>query len=307
VSGSGRGEDDVDPLAVDPVAVAPPQARQAPPDSGVLQAFRASPDDLRRLPGGQQTAWTDGRVVLKPVGFAPEHAWVCDVYEGWTAHDRIRVPEPVRPQPASAGVDEDSWTADGWAAHVFVAGRDADLAAELERVREANDLFHEAIADLQPPAFLAERSDPWAFGDRLAWEDAEAQGGARTRALVARLREALEPVTSRAQLIHGDILPNVLLAPGRAPAVIDWPPYHRPAAFARAIAVTDAVTFRGASPQLFETWESGPDWDQLLLRAVLYRLGPTGFFEVRNRLMGSLTTHVERAEPVVDALLRRRR
>jgi hypothetical protein len=74
---------------------------------------------------------------------------------------------------------------------------------------------------------------------------------------------------------------------------------------ANAVAVTDAVTFREASFSLLDDWETGEDWNQLLVRALLYRLGPTGFFASRNRLMGSLVTHVERARPVVDAVLSR--
>jgi hypothetical protein len=41
------------------------------------------------------------------------------------------------------------------------------------------------------------------------------------------------------------------------------------------------------------------------VRAVLYRLGPTGVFAIRNRLMGPLVTHVKRVRPVVDAVLAR--
>ncbi|HEU4546661.1 MAG TPA: hypothetical protein VFR88_10255, partial [Microlunatus sp.] len=63
---------------------------------------------------------------------------------------------------------------------------------------------------------------------------------------------------------------------------------------ANAIAVTDAVTCRGAPMSLLDEWESGEDWPQLLVRAIVYRLGPTGFFALHNRLMGSLVTHVER-------------
>jgi len=57
---------------------------------------------------------------------------------------------------------------------------------------------------------------------------------------------------------------------------------------------------------LLDEWETGEDWPQLLVRAILYRLGPTGFFALHNRLMGSLVTHVERLGPVVDAVLARR-
>lgn len=146
------------------------------------------------------------------------------------------------------------------------------------------------------------RDDPWAFGDRLAWEGAEPQGDEETLEVIERLRVLLAPVSTHAQVIHGDILPNVLLADGSAPGVIDWPPYFRPLGTANAIAVTDAVTFRSARLSLLDEWSSGEDWNQLLVRALLYRLGPTGVFASRNRLMGSLVTHVQRLGRVVDAV-----
>jgi hypothetical protein len=92
---------------------------------------------------------------------------------------------------------------------------------------------------------------------------------------------------------------------GQVPAVIDWPPYYRPVGVANAIAATDAVTFFAAPLSVLDTWSSGADWNQLLIRALLYRLGPTGIFAVRNRLMGRLATHVTRVSSVLDAILSR--
>lgn len=275
--------------------------RRNGPTPGAVRAFGADATQLRPLPGGAGGyTWTDGRLVLKPVGCAPEHAWVCEVYAAWDSTE-VRVPEPVEPR----GSAQNSWSSDGWGAHVFVRGRDVELSLEIARVRDASDAFHRCVAPLGRPDFLEHREDPWAFGDRLAWEDAEPQGDAATLDVIERLRGHLAPVDATAQVIHGDILPNVLLADGLPPAVIDWPPYFRPVGFAAAIAVTDAVTFREAPMSLLDEWSTGPEWNQLLVRALLYRLGPTGIFTARNRLMGSLVTHVQRVGPVIDAVLAR--
>ena len=77
------------------------------------------------------------------------------------------------------------------------------------------------------------RTDPWSFGDRLAWESAEPEGDAATLEVVERLRAHLAPVGSPGQVVHGDILPNVLVGDGLPPAVIDWPPYSAPSASPR--------------------------------------------------------------------------
>lgn len=273
--------------------------RRHGPTAGAVRAFGANVEQLRRLPGGAGGhTWTDGRLVLKPVGFVPEHTWVSEVYASWKSTE-VRVPEPLQPR----GAVDNSWSSDGWGAHVFARGRDAELPGEIARVREASDVFHQGVAHLDRPDFLQHREDPWAFGDRLAWEDAEPQGDTATIEVIERLRAALAPVDAAAQAIHGDILPNVLLADGLPPAVIDWPPYFRPVGFADAITITDAVTFRHAPISLLDEWSTGPDWNQLLVRALLYRLGPTGVFAARNRLKGSLVTHVERVGPLVHAVL----
>lgn len=271
--------------------------RQRGPTMSAVRAFGVRSADLRRLPGGAGHAWTDGRLVLKPVGFAPEHHWVCEVYAGWNCTE-VRVPEPVLPHG-----EQNGWSTDGWGAHVFVPGRDVDLPGEIAKVKEASDAFHLCVAGLPRPDFMDDRLDPWAFGDRLAWEGAEPEGDQMTLAVIGRLRSQLAPVSTPAQVIHGDLLPNVLLAAGLAPAVIDWPPYYRPVGTANAIAVTDAVTFRGAPLSLLDEWSAGDDWHQLLIRALLYRLGPTGTFTIRNRLMGGLVTHVQLLQPVIDAIL----
>ncbi len=186
---------------------------------------------------------------------------------------------------------------------MFVAGRDLDLRQELAEVREVSVAFHTAIRQLDRPGFMDHRDDPWAFGDRVAWEGVEPIGDAASLDVIEQLRGHLAPVACHSQPIHGDILPNVLLADGLPPAVIDWPPYFRPAGLATAIAVTDAVTLRGEPLSLLGEWETGADWQQLLVRALLYRLGPTGFFASRNSLLGSLVTHIERVRPVVDAVV----
>lgn len=271
--------------------------RDGPPIE-VRRAFGIDEESLRRLPGGMGFNWTDGRVVLKPVGNAQEHNWVCGIYAEWDCAD-VRVPEPIHPEN---GID---WSVGGWAGHVYVPGRDLDLETELGRVKEASDAFHAYLADVPRPGFMADRNDPWAYGDRLAWDDAEPPPHPETIELIDLLREHLRPVSAPAQPIHGDVLPNILLADRMAPAVIDWPPYYRPVGMANAIAITDAATFRGAPLSLLDDWHTGEDWDQLLIRAMLYRLGPTGLIASRNRLMGSLVTHLERARPVVDAVLAR--
>jgi uncharacterized protein (TIGR02569 family) len=273
------------------------------PTARAVRAFGVHEQSLRRLPGGQGECWSDGRLVLKRVGYTPEHQWVCQVYADWRAHDDVRVAEPVAPIGRSEPDEPGGWSVDGWAAQVWLAGRETELPREIDRVKEASDAFHHHVRALPRPAFLDLRDDPWTFGDRLAWEDGPAEGDAETLELIERIKCRLTPIDGTSQVIHGDMLPNVLLADQGPPAVIDWPPYFRPVEMANAIVVTDAVTFRGAPLSLLDEWAVGADWFQVLARALLYRLGTTGVFAVRHRLTASLINHTRLVRPVVNAVV----
>ncbi len=48
--------------------------RRSGPSPRAVRAFGVREDELRRLPGGSGHVWTDGRLVIKPVGCVPEHA-----------------------------------------------------------------------------------------------------------------------------------------------------------------------------------------------------------------------------------------
>jgi hypothetical protein len=75
----------------------------------------------------------------------------------------------------------------------------------------------------------------------------------------------------RGQLIHGDLGGNVLFAHDRPPAIIDFASCWRPAAFAAAIVVADALIWEGAATSLIAAVRHIDDFPQYLLRALIYR------------------------------------
>lgn len=164
-------------------------------------------------------------------------------------------------------------SADGsWATHGWEAWRQVDGSADPHRaddVIRAGEAFHVTLKDLPRPRFLGVRDNPWSRADRLAWQETDR---APDFPLLKPLLAACRPVSAPAQLVHGDLLGNVLFAPGRAPAIIDWPPYWRPAAWASAIVAVDALCWYEADPALLERWSQLPDWRQLLLRALIFRI-----------------------------------
>jgi uncharacterized protein (TIGR02569 family) len=243
-----------------------------PPPAEVLHAFGVT-GVPSLMDGGMGRTWRVGDVVLKPVTDEVEHAWVAEVYDGWTCPD-VRVPQPLRASGA--------WSYAGWGAHLLVPGTTARASEDPGWFAWVHEVFHEAVTHLARPSFLDDREDAWSYGDRVAWEGLAPQGEPPTRRLLDRAIERLQPVGLEPQVVHGDLGGNVL-RDGDRPGVIDWPAYHRPRAWALAVVATDAVCWEGADPSLLDRWYDDASWPQLLLRAVVYRLATRG----RNEATGT--------------------
>lgn len=238
--------------------------RFGPPGAEVLRAFGASGPPVR-LPGGRGLTWRAGDVVLRPHDGAAQTDWRSDVLDRLPHTADFRTPRPVR---SAAG----GWRAGEWEAWERVPGR-AD-ETRVEDVLRAGAAFHRAVAGFDRPAFLDAETDPWSCADRAVW-DAEALpvDALPADATLDRLRAAFRPVRSPSQLVHGDLLGNVLFADGRPPTVIDWAPYWRPAGYGLAIAAVDAVCWHGVAVSRLDGLGADVDeWRQFLVRALAFRI-----------------------------------
>jgi uncharacterized protein (TIGR02569 family) len=240
----------------------PPEGRrygrpvQMPPED-VLAAFGATAEP-EPLDGGQGRTWRAGPIVLKPVDLPIESRWRASVLEALPEDRRVRIARPVR---AASG----DWLHGGWEASRHVAG--GTDPTRWDDALDAGEAFHESLAAVPAPSFLDDRDNWWTRADRASWDlEATAEDP-----LLDRLMRARTPVAGAAQLVHGDLLGNVVYEPGLAPAVIDWAPYRRPTAWAAAVAVADALCWHGA-PEALARREASADWPQLLLRALLFRM-----------------------------------
>ena len=131
------------------------------------------------------------------------------------------------------------------------------------------------------------RDDRWAVGDRVAFGDpvaiATAVPGGDARADLARRagRAARGAARGRRgrprplQLVHGDLAGNVLLDATGTPVVIDFAPYWRPARWAEAVCVLDAVLWWDAPVHALDDWAGGAD-AVALLRAAVFRVVSDG-------------------------------
>ena len=201
--------------------------------------------------------------MLKRPGLPAETEWRAELFDGLPESPAFRVARPVR---ARSG----EWVALGWEASQFVAGA-TDVRRQHD-VLTAGIAFHEAVAGVPRPDFLDARDDSWSEGDRVAWEERPVGGSPAYVELVSPLVEARRPVDLVAQAVHGDLPGNVMFADGLPPAIIDWAVYWRPPAWASAVAVVDALCWYDAEPGLAERWSHLPEWGQMLVRALIYRM-----------------------------------
>ena len=248
-----------------------------PPPAHVLDLF-AVPGPGEPLAGGHGDSVRAGDLVLSPDRDAAVSAWLSPVLARLAVRlderpDRrprdLRIAMPV---PARSG----EWVVDGWSAGRYEAGTVAchDLEVLIATCRVLHARLDSAVR--ARPKVLDGRTDRWAEAERLVFESPDSIGaavaGRPERPLVERLLDEIAPAElGPDQLVHGDLAGNVLLDAGGAPVVIDVAAYWRPARWAEAVCVLDAVVALGAPVAAMARFAHGPE-RQAMLRAALFRL-----------------------------------
>lgn len=211
---------------------------------------------------GAGPRWRCDEIALRPVTNPAEAAWVAQTL-GDLDVPELRVARPLR---SSDG----RWVVGGWAAFRHLPG---EPEPRYDDVVAASLRLHEATAELRPPRFLHARNDLFAMADRAAAGVEEAPLnpalGGRLFEVLAGSRQKLE---LKPQVVHGDLFGNVLFADDAAPGIVDFVAYHRPAEWAAAVVVVDALAWGGADEGLPRRWAHLPEWPQVLLHALLFRL-----------------------------------
>ena len=269
---------------------------------GVLAAFGLAGAVPVRLPGGQGTAWRADQVVLKPADSVRAGRWFAEVYDALSGPG-FRVPRPVR---ALTG----DWVALGWTAYRWVPGTAADWSGVSPRWPDmvaVSRALSAALIGVPVPAWRATTENPWTIGDEVAWGERDpgpllGPGAGPLAGQVRRLLAALRPIDLPSQLIHADLAGNVLFADRLPPAVIDFSPLERPAGLPLAIVAVDTLMWRRASREVLGYLSGEPELDQLLARALVYRLVTE---IVRHEGTAGVDAAARAAQPVTDLVLAR--
>jgi len=237
--------------------------------------------DPMPLGAAWEGGWRCGEVVLSMVAENARAAWSARVRETLFV-DGVRLARPVRST-------DGRYVVSGWRADTFVAGQPEPRHDE---VVSAAVRLHEATGKLERPRFLTQGpTAPWAdvdvfiAADRAAWEERPMQSvpaaartpsptadGQRSVELINQLAGLRRPTKSPNQLVDGDLYGTVLFAGAAAPGITDITPYWRPASWAAGVVVVDALSWGEADEGLIDRWNALPEWPQMLLRALMFRL-----------------------------------
>lgn len=233
------------------------------PSRHVLEQFGVT-EALKAMSGGTTgRCYRAGDVVLKPDQADDVAAWLAQLVEQVAPNPGFRLSHPI---PSQSG----KWTVEGWAAMSFMEGtHEGGRWVEMLRAGQA---LHRAIRQLPKPAFLDRRSDRWAVSDRAVWGEVEVDVPKELRAEIGSLTEMATAVESPSQVVHSDLCGNTLLHDGLPPAIIDFSPLFRPAEYAEAILISDAVTWESAPLKLAQDWTTSELHRQMLVRGSLFRL-----------------------------------
>lgn len=231
------------------------------PDDDVLRAF-----DIRQrltlLKGGQGTSYRAGDTVFKPVDDEQESVWRAELLSSIT-ESNFRVSRPLK-------TNSGAWTYRGWQASRYVEGKET-RGRWREKISVSRQ-FHKSLEVFTKPGFLGKASHPWAVADRMVWGEQELVFGKSLKLVMPRLQALMQPVRLESQLIHGDMTGNILFHQTLPPAIIDFSPYWRPAEYATAIIIVDSIVWEHAPERLLQELPSTPEYNQLLLRATMWRI-----------------------------------
>ncbi|MDX1884019.1 TIGR02569 family protein [Mycolicibacterium sp. 120270] len=252
-----------------------------PPPDHVLTAFGLSGLQAVALEVGWEGGWRCGEVVLSMVADHARAAWSAKVRETLFV-DGVRLARPVRST-------DGRYVVAGWRADTYVAGtpepRHDEVVSSAVRLHEATSKLERPRFLTQPPVAPWSDVDVFVAADRAAWEERPLQSlspgapispgtadGQRSIDLINQLAGLRKPTKSPNQLVHGDLYGTVLFAGTAAPGITDITPYWRPASWAAGVVVVDALSWGEADDGLVERWAPLPEWPQMLLRALMFRL-----------------------------------
>lgn len=244
--------------------------RERPP-LRVCAAFGIDPEELEPVDENPaEPGWRSSRVVLRPATDAAEAVWAGRSLGSISLPD-LRIARPAQATDGRSIVG--GWMAYRTAGSEVEVDETTDGRPSVDEIVLASVKLHQALSRLPRPEFIAKRTDLLARADRVAWGEERAElDESRGGRWFEILSGAASASTLPDQVVHGSLFRSVRFTGDRQPTVVDFRPYFRPAEWATALVVVDAIVLNVAGATLIERWAHLPAWRQMLLRATLFRL-----------------------------------
>ncbi|WP_246818059.1 TIGR02569 family protein [Corynebacterium sp. HMSC22B11] len=264
-------------------AASPAGALGTPPPAHILNGFHAHVDNPVQLDQPWSYGWRCDRAVISLAEEPMRASWIAKT----TAKMRPAGVGVSRPMLSTDG----RYTVSGWRARTFLSGH---RAPRFDEMAAAALRINESLRGLPRPEFLAppELTGTWGQTEIFAAADAAAfaeqpqewiapamDATAVPRKDIAEaLAKAVEvtalrtEITAEDQLVHGDVIGCMIFDGAADPAITDLVPAWHPTGWSVALLVVDAMAWGNGDDALLDRWSHIPDFMQLALRAVLYRL-----------------------------------
>lgn len=285
-----------------PTSTSPQQdtgtGRSAPP-TAIRAGFQVSHASPVALGGAWGEGWRCDRAVLAPSDDRARATWTAQIMER-VRPSGVSVARPLRSTDGRYAVG-------GWTAKGFLSGHRAprfdETAASVLRFNEA---LAAASEGQECPSFLdtaavsvgavssnksglvseLSETELFAVAEAAAWADDPTELLAPVMDLAEVPRDDIAAAMEKAtglmllrstvkapdQLVHSDALGCTIYDGYADPAIVDFVPAWRPTGWSVALLVVDAIAWANAEDGLLDRWSHLQDFDQLLLRAVMYRL-----------------------------------
>jgi len=232
------------------------------PNQDILEAFGVFGEPAL-LRGGQDTCYRVENIVLKPTNNNLEASWIADINSNLVS-DKFRVAKPARAK-------DGSWIFNGWTASEFLEGEH-----RLDHYGEAIEVsrnFHEALVGIPKPDWFDKKTDVFALSDRMAWGEIPIPDFDMINKPFKKIFDLLNANRLPNQLVHGDWGPDQILFHGTlTPAVLDMTPYFRPANYPIADMLVSSLVDKNADPSILALGIPIANFDQLALRALIFRI-----------------------------------
>lgn len=263
------------------------------PSREILNAFGFSGEPVL-LSGGEGTCYRVDNAVFKPVRNVFEASWIAEINNSLTG-DKFRVPKPFQAK-------DGSWVYNGWTASEFLEGehRPGHYAEAIELSKK----FHKTLEGITKPSWYDKKTDVFPLSDRMAWGELPLPDFEITNKPLQKIFGLLRPNNLPFQLIHGDWgMGQILFHDTQPPAVLDMTPYFRPADYPIADMLIGAMANDGVDMSILNLGRGIKDFDQLLLRALVFRTCTYVGFQIHPENNQDWTPMINRYLNLIDIVI----